>query len=394
MRPTQQQKTSLFRSLFLRMRVIHWIGIVALVISATWFTSHPVGMGIQYFIALAVLIHDLDEKHWGVDGLRKVHNYLVYIANKDLSRQCEIDVTFNSEIAHVLAVLDEFRENTREALVSAKNQASLNREAARQLSTLSTDMGSRLEEERGIVSIVSRDVVEIHESAGQLSGESESMIAKTGATATHIQVTSSNFNSMQRVLVDLKAQTGQLTENLTEVSSNTDSISHFVTVVHEIADQTNLLALNAAIEAARAGEAGRGFAVVADEVRSLATRTQESLSEINGIIESINESVLAANRSMDYQAAVVDEVVQLNQQAHEAMSGLSGTFGEINSTITSASHFSNTVDSGIEQIRCRMQSIASLADGNNHSIETMIRIAQQMDLGVKTLDDQLNTFTT
>lgn len=101
-------------SLFLRMRLVHWIGITLLVCSALFLTQNVLGTVVQRVIAVVVVVvHDLDEKRWGVRSLRDVVSYMECFKVKDLSRACEVDVRFNSEMQHVLAVIDEFRNAIR-----------------------------------------------------------------------------------------------------------------------------------------------------------------------------------------------------------------------------------------------------------------------------------------
>lgn len=149
-------------------------------------------------------------------------------------------------------------------------------------------------------------------------------------------------------------QTSSSIENLGEQSNQ---ISTIVNVIKEIADQTNLLALNAAIEAARAGEQGRGFAVVADEVRKLAERTAQSTQEVTQMIASIQESSQAAVAGMAVMLGQVDDGVALSQQAGEAITKIkvesdqvTRTVSDISTALEEQSKASNDIASHIENV--------------------------------------------
>jgi methyl-accepting chemotaxis protein len=159
-------------------------------------------------------------------------------------------------------------------------------------------------------------------------------------------------------------------ETLSKVDQDTNSITGMVTTIQGIAEQTNLLALNAAIEAARAGEQGRGFAVVADEVRALATRTHEATEEINQLIHNLTDGASNAVKTMNNSVEQIASSQESNQTATEQMGGLGEQIDSIfDSTVTIANAV--TEQSQINQeIQSQVQTIVSWS---NEMVERMVQ---------------------
>ena len=156
---------------------------------------------------------------------------------------------------------------------------------------------------------------------------------------------------------NISSTVGDAASSLSELNSHTQQISDIIEVIRGIADQTNLLALNAAIEAARAGEQGRGFAVVADEVRNLASRSAASTQQITGMISKIQSGADASIRSMENTVNNVSRGVSLANQAGEAITSikshaanLTGLMGEISHTLREQSTAANEVVSTVGHI--------------------------------------------
>jgi methyl-accepting chemotaxis protein len=212
-------------------------------------------------------------------------------------------------------------------------------------------------------------------SADQLNRTIGDLVARSEQAAGAAEETSGLAVEGQRVVnqaVDgIRAIAATFSESARLVDGlgqRSDQIGAIVAVIKEIADQTNLLALNAAIEAARAGEQGRGFAVVADEVRKLAERTTGATAEISAMIASIQNETREAVRNMEGGSRQVDTGLQLAEQAGAALERINDSISSVAAAIRDTAAATHEQEATSRDISGRVESIARMATDNSAAV--------------------------
>ncbi|MBI5643124.1 MAG: type IV pili methyl-accepting chemotaxis transducer N-terminal domain-containing protein [Deltaproteobacteria bacterium] len=301
----------------------------------------------------------------------------------DLSRRSEIKIKFlgkelKDEVTSLGDSVDTMVEQMSGVIGRITDSSNLLASAAEQLSASSTQIEEGANRQSGqtaqaatSMEQMNATVIEVAKNSSQVSESARSaqQIASKGG-----EVVSEAILAMQEVA----ASTSVTADTIKRLGRSSEEIGTIVSVINDIADQTNLLALNAAIEAARAGEQGRGFAVVADEVRKLAERTTKATKEISSMINTIQAETGTAVSAMDEGTSKVENGVRLANEAGDALkkivTGVENVTDMISHIATSAEEQSATTD----EITQNMDSIAEVAKGNVSAVAEVAKATNEM----------------
>ncbi|WP_333971508.1 methyl-accepting chemotaxis protein [Alteromonas mediterranea] len=238
----------------------------------------------------------------------------------DLTRS--LPETGQDEVTRLARYFNEYTEKMRQSLLGIRENINSLTQQAELVETSSKNSNARAQTQNENMLQVAAAMEEMTTQINEVSNNADSAEKGTSSARSNVQHGASVVDSTVQDIRSLTSDIESVSNVVTELAAQTDSIGAVLDVIRGIAEQTNLLALNAAIEAARAGEQGRGFAVVADEVRTLASRTGQSTDEIQAMIEKLQSNaknaVDAVKVSQSASSKTVDNAIQANQNLQEA----------------------------------------------------------------------------
>ena len=395
--------------------------------SSSFRTAILTGVGVSVLACVAL---------WFLTGaivapVKKSVDFAESVANGDFDQK--LDINQADEIGVLADALKKMVENLKKMIIEAEEKSkAAEEEAARanvavEEANAAKEQADRAEREgklqaardlEEVVSIVTaaseKLASQIEQSTNstreQYNQISEAATAMEEMNATVLEVAQNASSSAETAnMTKEKAETGsnivsrvlssmeevqdvaeKLKEDVTTLGKDAEGIGQVMAVISDIADQTNLLALNAAIEAARAGEAGRGFAVVADEVRKLAEKTMTATQEVGAAIKNIQQGTRANIGHVETAVTKINETAELSGQSGEALSAIVSFVDETSAQVQSIATASEEQSATSEEINRSLGQVAEISSETSHAMQESAKAVEELAKQAQVLQNLIN----
>jgi methyl-accepting chemotaxis protein len=298
------------------------------------------------------------------------------IADGDLTAQ--IDTSRTDETGQLLGAMRDMVTKLQHIISEVKNAAKNIASASKELNENSELMSEGAIEQAGRSSQVATASEEMSQTVLDIAKNTSSIETSATETARMAKDGEGVVDGSVEKVKSIAKRIDQSAELIKSLGERSNQIGEIINVINEIADQTNLLALNAAIEAARAGEAGRGFAVVADEVKKLAERTANSTAEIGSMINSMQGEVKQIVISMGDITSEVKSGVELSIQAGGVLRTIVGSVDQLHVMVQQIASATEEMASTSEEINRDIETIASVSKETSGNSEQIARASREL----------------
>ncbi|MDR9469125.1 methyl-accepting chemotaxis protein [Marinospirillum sp.] len=321
--------------------------------------------------------------------LKDMLNRMRQIADGDGDLTHRLPLEGKDELMHINRAFNRFISKIQELVKESRESALSVSAAAEELSAVTQQSAQTVQQQSQETDQVATAMNEMTATVQEVASNATSAASAASEANHQTQVGQQRLQETLETLGQLDASIKNTASTLEELRAGTANIGTIMDVISGVAEQTNLLALNAAIEAARAGEHGRGFAVVADEVRNLAARTQQSTGEIREMIERLTgeaersfkamahssdqavETVAHAqetSQALEQVAAAIQQIADMNTQIASAAEEQAAVADEINRNVVNINELSSQTEEGASHTTQASEELAGLAENLNHQV--------------------------
>jgi methyl-accepting chemotaxis protein len=323
-------------------------------------------------------------------GLRAILRPLPPLSQGDLTQRLPDDR--KDELGEIAAGVNSFVQELQNIVQRTRSQSDRLAVAAIQLASAAANVLQTTTHQSDATSSVAASVEQFSISIDQVSDNATQAEQKASQSGSLSQTGGAEVRDAVDEIRRIEQVVSEAAQQMQALGQQARDISSIVNVIKDVADQTNLLALNAAIEAARAGEQGRGFAVVADEVRKLAERTSSSAQEITNMVMSIQQSTETASDVMQQGNELVAHSVRQIEQAGNSMQQINTSSGDVVNAISEISTALREQRMAGAEIAQNVERIAQMTESGRNSASEVSAAAQQLELVANDLQKEVSKF--
>lgn len=338
--------------------------------------SNGEGVGVIIYI-LDLNEEQLKQKEMVRQQAHSLASALKMMAAGDLTAEVELDE--KSDLYELSLDLDNSIKELHNAMLHVNEVSTSVANASIQISSASGEMASGAHEQSAQITEIAGAVEEMAKTIIETTGNINTVAESSKTASDSAKKGASKIQETKRGMEKIVSSAEQTGVIISSLANKTDQIGEITRVIDEIADQTNLLALNAAIEAARAGEQGRGFAVVADEVRKLAERTTKATKEIAETIRTIQQEAKEADISMAEAGESVKSGMKLTEEVSVTLDEILEVNEKVSSLVNQVAAASEEQSATAEEISRNIESISSVTQESAAGTEQIARTAEDLN---------------